>query len=515
MRWDLTKGDRYTLSETSKSQVYKIQDPVKIRVYLEGDFPAEFKQLQIETDQLLIEYRNANKAIRFEFINPKSKEQELQKLGMQPSILTIEKNGVFSEQTIYPYAEIRSGDKLEIVNLLKDNSINNQIEESISSLEYKFTNAFAKLSAKKTKKIAVLSGNAESSDLLLYDLLSDISQKYFLAKFTLDSAETAAAKTLNQILEYDLLLISNPKETFTPSEKFILDQYQIAGGNTIWMVDQVQSSLDSLMRSGESLSFPNNLGLEDLFFSYGFRIQNKLIKDLYSSKIPLATGNSGRQTQYQLINWPFHNLALSGEVNNSISSGLNWVDLAYSSPIELLNNPLEKTILLQSSNKVFLESSPGLISLNKLRKNRESDYNQGPVPVAILLEGQFRSAYEFRTKPFESDAVQPAPSKLILISDGSIAENKFQNDRPVPLGTNIWTKEVYDNKNFLLNAVDYLCGEESILNLRNKKLIFAPINKAKAFEEGTFWRYLNLLFPLGLLLFAFFLFNFFYRKNNI
>ena len=515
MRWDLTKGDRYTLSETSKSQAYKIQDAVKISVYLEGDFPAEFKQLQIETDQLLVEYRNANKAIRFEFVNPKSREQELQNLGMQPSILTVEKNGVFSEQTIFPFVEIRSEDKVEVVNLLKDNSTNNQIEQSISSLEYKFTNALAKLSDKKTKKIAVLSGNSESSDLLLYDLLSEVSQKYFLAKFTLDSAKTAAAKTLEQILEYDLLLISNPKETFTPSEKFILDQYQIAGGNTLWMVDQVQSSLDSLMQSGESLSFPNNLGLEDLFFSYGFRIQNKLIKDLYSSKIPLATGNSGKQTQYQLINWPFHNLALSGETDNIISSGLNWVDLAYSSPIELLNNSLEKTILLQSSDKVVTESSPGLISLNKLRKNKESDYNQGPFPLAILLEGQFRSAYEFRTKPFQSDAVLTAPGKLILISDGSIAENKFQNDRPVPLGTNLWTKEVFDNKNFLLNSIDYLCGEESILDLRNKKLVFAPLNKEKAFDEGVFWRYLNLLFPLGLLLLGFVLFNFFYRKNYI
>ena len=55
-RWDLTRDKRFTLSQTTRETLLKIQQPVVIDVLLKGNIPTEFKKLQIETRQLLEEY---------------------------------------------------------------------------------------------------------------------------------------------------------------------------------------------------------------------------------------------------------------------------------------------------------------------------------------------------------------------------------------------------------------------------------------------------------------------------
>ena len=72
-RFDLTQDKRYTLSKTSFDIMEEIREPMLVDVYLEGDFPGEFKKLQTETRQLLEEYKAYNPNIRFRFIDPSSK----------------------------------------------------------------------------------------------------------------------------------------------------------------------------------------------------------------------------------------------------------------------------------------------------------------------------------------------------------------------------------------------------------------------------------------------------------
>jgi hypothetical protein len=48
-RFDLTKDHRYTLSTTSLDIVKEVKEPLYIKIYLQGDLPAEFKRLQQET----------------------------------------------------------------------------------------------------------------------------------------------------------------------------------------------------------------------------------------------------------------------------------------------------------------------------------------------------------------------------------------------------------------------------------------------------------------------------------
>ena len=163
-RFDLTEGQRYTLSETTKTILSKVDKPLFIRVYLEGDFPSEFKRLQVETLQYLQELvaKNSNIVIRFE--NPDEQREDLIKRGMMPSQLTVEEDGKLSEAIIFPWAEINFGDFTKIVSLLPTAIVasqEEQLQKAIENLEYSFSNAINSITQKEQKTIAFLSGNGQ------------------------------------------------------------------------------------------------------------------------------------------------------------------------------------------------------------------------------------------------------------------------------------------------------------------------------------------------------------------
>ncbi|MDC1432869.1 Gldg family protein [Polaribacter sp.] len=170
-RLDLTNEQRYTLSETTKNTVQRIEQPLFINVYLEGDFPSEFKRLQVETLQYLEELAAENSNIIIHFVNPNLQRESLIKKGMLPSQLTVEEDGKLSEAIIFPWAEIKYKNKSTIVSLLPTaivSSQEEQLQKSVENLEYGFTNAMHRLLLGTQQKIALLSGNGELEDIYLY-----------------------------------------------------------------------------------------------------------------------------------------------------------------------------------------------------------------------------------------------------------------------------------------------------------------------------------------------------------
>jgi ABC-2 type transport system permease protein len=70
MRIDLSKEGRYSLSESTKNMLAKLDDYIYVEVYLEGDFPAGIERLSMETRQILAEFKNQNNLLQYTFINP-------------------------------------------------------------------------------------------------------------------------------------------------------------------------------------------------------------------------------------------------------------------------------------------------------------------------------------------------------------------------------------------------------------------------------------------------------------
>ena len=527
-RIDLTQDKRYTLSETTRKTLSQIQQPLVIDVLLKGNIPTEFKKLQTEAIQLLEEYTAANDHLIVNFVNPLEDEpnadaaiQNLINNGLQPLQIAQTEAGKSSVEYIFPWAVISDGKRVEKVRLFIDKlgtTDQERVQNSVQRLEYNLTDALHKFTVKKQKKIAILRSNGTLEDVYLYDFLKTAREYYFIAPFTLDSVATNAEKTLKDLEKFDLLLVAKPTSPFSDEQKQVIDQYIMNGGRVLWLIDQVNVSLEDMYKTGGvTMAMPLDLNLTDMFFQYGFRLNYTLINDLYFSEIVVATGD-GSQSRYMNIPWVYNPMVLSSN-NHLINSNLDAVRLQFANGIDTLKNGVKKTILLSSSPFSKADGTPREINLRIDPKvmNKEL-YKKGNIPLAVLLEGEFKSMYKDRVRPLElkENATLSRPTKMIVVSDGDIIKNDFdsQHKMPLELGFDRWTSKYYDNKAFLQNAMNYLLDDTEFLTLRNKKVQLAFLDKEKVAESARAWQIKVFLYPLLVLVIVMLLSGYFYRKKN-
>lgn len=516
-RWDFTRDHKYSLSQPTKELLNRMDDNIYITVYLTGDLPYDFERLSNETKYFLNDLKAHNSNINYRFVNPKGKEDILSQQGLIPSKLTVQEDGKVSESILFPWALIKRGEKTTQINLLKNSSFGtqtNQIENSVQNLEFAFANGIQKITTKKKQKIAIIRGNGELQDIYQYDFLKTLGQSYLLAPFTLDSVANQPQKTLAQLQTYDLAIISKPTKGFSEKEKFTLDQFTINGGKSLWLLDMVSTPKDSLMQNGKVLAYQRELNLTDYLFNYGVRINKHLVRDLYAARIPLAVGKVGNKTQFDEFLWDYYPI-LKTNNKHVINKGLGEIKLEFVNSIDTLNSNIKKTILLESSKLTQTLDVPNYVDLASISKNKDiKTFNQGSKILGVLLEGNFSSAYKNRIKPyknkFKATGIQ---NKMIVIADGDISTNQISKGKPLELGLDKWTNSYYANKEFLVNAVNYLLNDGGLIQIRAKKVTIDTINRPKAQQEKTKWQLINILLPV-LLVFLFSLLNFYYRKTK-
>ncbi|WP_396209766.1 gliding motility-associated ABC transporter substrate-binding protein GldG [Flavobacterium sp.] len=527
-RFDLTQDQRYTLSETTLKIIKKIDSPLYIDVYLEGNFPPEFKRLQNETKQLLEEFSAYNSNIVFQFKNPIEKESmrvEVMKAfyerGMQPLSITVEEKGKQSQEVVFPWAQATYGDKFTKVSLLKNlmgASTEEKVISSVQHLEFGFAEAITKISKEKQKKIAVIRGNGELHDIFIADFVKSVRESYYIGTFTLDSVQKQQPKqTLEALKKYDLAIIAKPTEAFTEAEKQVVDQFIMNGGKTLWLMDAVAADMDSLYNeTGTILAYPRELNLTDLFFKYGIRMNPLLIKDEYATPIKIATGSQGSETQLQQYNWKFAPFIYPTSTH-PIVKNMEGIKFEFTSPIELLTNDLKKTVLLSSSEYSKTIGTPTPISLASISEETtpEEYAGKGLLPVAVMMEGKFKSAYQNRILPFADSQFKAVgkDNKMIVISDGDVIKNQLDKGMPLELGFDKWTNQLYGNKEFLLNCVNYLLDDNGLINIRSKDVDLPLLNKEEVYANYTSAQLITVGLPLLILALFGFLFTFLRKKR--
>ncbi|RCW92521.1 gliding motility-associated ABC transporter substrate-binding protein GldG [Winogradskyella arenosi] len=524
-RFDLTKDQRYTLSENSKTLISDLDSPLIIDVFLEGDFPSEFRLLQTEVRQIIEEFQLQTDQIFINYINPIEDEttrerniEELTKSGLEPYINTDNSTGKVTQDIIFPWAFASYKGETVKIPLLKRSitqGLQEQINNSVQALEYAFADGFNKLVNAKSKKIAILKGNGELDDIYMADFLTTVKPYYNLAPFTLDSVANNPQGTLDKLKDYDLIVVAKPSVPFSENEKLVLDQYTMNGGKSLWLTEAVAMDKDSLYNAaGRGVSIMRDLHLNDFFFQYGVRVNPTLVKDLYSAPIMLSIGE-GSQAQMQPIQWQYSPLAASNP-NHAITKNLNLVKFDFASPIDTLKNSIKKSILLQSSPKSKLEGAPTTISLDAVTQSPdEASYNQGPQNLAVLLEGEFTSVYNQRVLPFKVKdfKTQSNATKMVVISDGDVVKNEVLRNRPQQLGFDQLTGKSFGNKEFLLNTVNYLLDDSGLINIRSKEINVAFLDADKIKEEKSKWQFINIALPLIVLGLFGFLFNYLRKRK--
>lgn len=526
-RVDLTAEKRFTLSEKTTSLLKELDDVVFFRVYLEGDdFPAGFDRLKSSAKEMLDEFRIASdENIEYEFVDPvagiSEKEQpdvfmQLYKKGIVPAILEVRDGGSTTQKTIFPGAiasfkgrEVAAQLYLDQMGIAPEIVLNNSIE----NLEYELSNAIRKLQARVKPKIAFLEGHGEWDSLHVADISKALEEYYTVERITLGQQ----LKKLKKLNEYKAVIIARP-DTFVPEQdKFMLDQYLMDGGKLLFLTDPVYASMDSLSHSEFTYGLPNKINLDDMLFKYGVRANYNLIQDLSASRIPIPV-----QGQYQFYPWLFFPFATQGS-EHPIVNNINAVRTEFVSSLDTLVSPsIKKTILLRSGNASKVSNTPVYISLRGItRRPNEKQFRDAGVPVAVLLEGTFESLYKFQSLgTFDSLAgfsrmKDSKPTKVIVIADGDMIANKIQpsNGMALPLGYDIWTKETFGNKTFLLNAINYLCDDEGLLSVRSREVVLRVLDRKRVNKDRLNWQLTNTILPIGMII-LFGAISFYFRKRR-
>ncbi len=511
VRLDLTADRRYTLTEATQNLLTNLPESVNVNVYLTGSLPSSFARLETAIRETLDEMQTASgQKVTYRFIDPQAesnaeaKKKAIDKLmerGLVPTNLFANQGGTRTEQLIFPGAIVSYRGREMPVLLLKGNKAatpDEQLNQSYEGVEYELATAIRQLTTTTKKRIGLISGNTMVAPERFSDLLASIQQRYDL--FLVDLSKPGP------IVGVDAVLVPKPDRLFSEEQVFRLDQFVVNGGRALFFVDGQR--VDSVSAEG-TFAQPLDVGLNNLFFQWGIRINRNIVKDLRCSVIPLNVGVLGDKPNVQLVPWRFYPV-INSFGSSPITQNLNAVWCRFASTMDTVrangaDGPILKTPLLFTSPYTNLLQAPVVVAYNEARQQPDpSTYAGGVQILGCLLEGRFRSLYANRLLPDPLKAGFRAvgePSRVIVVSDGDFVVNDIDYKRrlPLPLGYDRFTRQTFANKDFALNALDYLIDPNGVISARSKQITLRPLDKIRFSSERTTWQLLNLLGPLALI----------------
>ena len=524
-RVDLTEEKRFTINEATKNLLKNLDDEVYVKVYLTGkSIPSGFKRLENAVHETLDEfqiYGGTNIKYAFIDLNSEYKDEktrnekiiELAQKGIPPTNVMANEDGKKTQSLVVPGAVITYKDKEIATLLLKGNKMASPQEvlnQSYEGVEYQLASAIKTLTASQKKKIGIFVNYSKLPAVNQLDLIGALRKNYQLYPVDLRQSPTLDG--------LDGILVMKPDQPFNDDDKYKIDQFIINGGKALFFIDAVK--VDSVAREG-SVAQVQSVGLEDLLFKYGVRLNPNLIKDAQMcAAIPLDVGNFGNKANIQLVPWQYYPL-INTFGKSPIVKNLDAVYTKYVGSLDTVRaNGITKTPLLMTSQYTQLLKAPAIMSYNFANKELDaSQYKAGVQTVGLLLEGNFESLFKNRILPNDPRAATFKPSgkasKIIVCSDGDIPVNDFdrKQNTPLPLGFDKYSGNTFANKDFVLNAVDYLLDDNGVITARNKEITLRPLDKAALQDDREYWQAINLVVPIVVLVLAGLLKSFLRKKR--
>ena len=517
-RIDLTAEKRYTLSAETKQVLRQLDAPLYVDIFLDGDLPVQFRKLRNSIREMFDDFKPYSKdRIVCRFIDPSEaanrQEREERYAGLEEagirriSANKTNKDGSLSQQIIFPGVMLSYKNRGAAVNLLRNNRMVNYemaLNESFEALEYELIKAVNMLSADSIGRVAFTTGHGELSRAEIDNLGNEFANFYDVHFQNINGK-------LDALNPYKAVIIARPREAFDEKDKFVIDRYIMRGGRVMWLMDGVDVNTDSLFTANMTFALARELNLDGQLFTYNVRINPIVVQDIASGaiRVELADGSS----QPSLAPWLYYPLAMPSS-NHVITKNINPVWLRYASDIDTvgLDSGIRKSVLLQTSGMSRTKSVPCMISLDEVQQQIDQrQFNKSHRILAVLLEGEFPSVFRSRNarnlfpELQEKQAEKSVATKMLVVADGDIARNDVRNTPngviPAnPLGYDRNTGKTFGNKEFLVNALNYLTDDSGLMNLRNREFKLRLLNKQKVNDEQLKWQMINLALPMLLLL---------------
>lgn len=530
-RIDLTSEKRYSIAKQTKNLMNKVDAPLEVTIYLDGDLNPGFLRLKKSTTELLEELSvYSNKPINIRFENPSLAENteqrerkyaELESKGLIPTaVYERDKEGKSIQKIIFPWIEITyNGTKIPVCLLknIRGNSGEENLNISIENLEFEITDAIRRLVNKDLKKIAFIEGHGELNEAETYDISKSLSRYFQIDRGVL----TNDASVLN---DYKAIIIAKPTLPFSENDKFIIDQYIMNGGRVLWLLDGVRVAKENLSKTGLSPAMELDVNLNDQLFRYGVRINPVLLQDVQCVSVPVNIAPAKAAPQFEPEPWFYAPLLLASP-KHPITRNITEVKAEFCSGIDIVgdNKELNFSLLLATSDNTHIVGTPTTIDLKELPlANDKSYFNISFVPVAVGLDGIFESNFANRiapkelqnTLPFRPKSVQ---TRQIIIADGDIIRNETNgiasDSTTLPLGFDRYMNQQFGNKDFIQNAVLYLTDNDGWMELRSRTIKLRLLNKKISSDERIVWQLVNVTLPILLLLIFGFVYQLLRKKK--
>ena len=496
VRWDMTNDQRYSIAPTTKELLQQLDAPVQITILLDGELNAGFLRLQRAT----IEFIEELGVVKGTEISYRISTENIPQ-GITPTLIHERTHkGQTAQTTIYPYALITYKGRTTIVELLRNNrglSGEENLNNSIENLEFAFVEALHALTRNSVEKIAFLEGHGELDERDVYDLSQALSYYYQIDRGTLGN-QTGVLD------EYKAVIIADPQQPFSESDKYILDQYLMQGGRILWVVNGVRFSSETLSQSGMTPVIPLELNINDMLFRYGVRVNPVLVQDLQCLPLPVDVSTDPQQPNWQPMPWTYAPLLLTSQAS-PITRHLMQVSATMASAIELVGGEdgLKKTTLLATSSNSKLTTTPAKVDLS-LFNGDEQDFQYAFIPVAASIEGVFTSLFAHLLPPEGIELHAPLrkqseATKQVVVAAGSTIRNEWQQGQPLPLGYDRYTQTQFGNRDFMVNAVLYLTDDTGWMSLRQKQITLRLINDQRAREARITAQVISIIIPLLIL----------------
>ena len=516
-RIDLTSEKKYTLSQPSRRLMRELEDVVYVKIYLDGELPVEFVNFRKSIRELMDEFRAyAGDKLQYQFINLYDEPDEtlrnriigeLYDRGLNVTNIQVrDKEGGSSSRMIFPGAIIAYGPLELPVNLLKNNptlSHELNLNNSIQTLEYEFSRAIHSLTMEEVPRIAFVEGHGELDSMQTHSLMDELKNFFQVDRGFING-------NVEALLNYQALIVARPVSPVSEADKFAIDQYIMQGGRVLFFLDPVHPFADSLS-AGTTVALANQVGLEDLLFKYGVRINYNLVADLQCNYVPVNTAPAGEQARFTMMPWVYHPL-LAGPATHPVTRGLNYVRSQFASSLDTLSGSsgqVNKTVLLATSQASRKRDVPLYINMEEVTVQPDPAlYQSAHLPVGVLLEGSFESFYKNYPVP---DGVVPSnwkvisqgqPASVFVLADGDIVANEVQFEqgafRAQPLGYDRYTQQTFGNREFIMNVVNYMTDNTGLMELRSREFKLRLLNNEIISQKPQLlkWKLINILLPL-------------------
>jgi len=541
-RIDMTEDNRYSLSQGTIDFLENkdnFKNRLTLKIYLDGNLPASLKLFRNAVEDKLKEFKQyAGDRIEYIFINPSTGSETDQEVlfeslyakgkGIIPMDITYTKDGSQSQMLLWPGAVIDyGGSTVNNIQFLpgtppgkpyKMEDMTQLIENSINNLEYMLVSSLRRAIQETKPRIAFLQGHGELPFAETQRARALISNYYSIADVTINDSLAA----LDGI---DGLVIARPTQKFSDKDLYIIDQFLMRGGRLMCFVDALNLNEDSLNIRGTTHTTRMNTGLERMLFDYGLKLNENLVADVNCApkSVPFA--------KQSMIPWFFHVLATP--TDHPIARNVEPVSLKYTSEIQLVDNKKQVlTPILTSSTNSNVTGLAPMVSLAmplnygpkpELVDNPTDTINQ--VCLAALSEGMFESHFknrivdEFAKNPLiKYKEKSDKEGKVFLVGNGRMMANQYDsmpskdgksfmyrpkavNDlRMDPELAELRIPLYYGNQEFFQNLVDYMMGDNSVLDIRSRQIDIRAIDIEKVKEDAGFFKVLNLLLPIALIL---------------